>query len=358
MKKHITSLPHHPVRVIVISLILAAFIGAWSYQKINVMPAKNQELNSLAVDTKALSASHNLTLGFLSGGRIKTVSVKAGDRVKKDQLLASLDAENVFGALRQAKAAYATAQANYQKVINGATGPAIAVAKAGVNTAKVNLEGATSAQTLLVKNAKINLLNSTLIAKPQGDTSFISPSISGTYIKDTEGTLIINVNQSGGSGYFTISGIESGTGIVSTTLFEPIGDTGLFIKFPSSSYQGTSWNIDIPNTTASNYLPNYNAYQQALETKDQVLSGLQAALDQANANLAAVVTAARPEDVASAQAQVDNAYGTVEIAQGAYKNTIITAPSDGIVTSVDILPGQIAIPNVPAILFISSGFAH
>jgi multidrug resistance efflux pump len=66
------------------------------------------------------------------------------------------------------------------------------------------------------------------------------------------------------------------------------------------------------------------------------------------------VSAARPEDVAVAQAQMDNAKGAVQIAQANLKNTIITAPADGTILSVAITPGQIAIPNAPAIEFISS----
>jgi len=85
----------------------------------------------------------------------------------------------------------------------------------------------------------------------------------------------------------------------------------------------------------------------ALSAKEQAINGAQATLDQANASLTALVTAARPEDVAAAE-------GAVQIAQAAYENTIITAPTDGTVVSVNISPGQIATPNAPAIEFISS----
>ena len=100
-------------------------------------------------------------------------------------------------------------------------------------------------------------------------------------------------------------------------------------------------------------MANYNAYQTALQTKTQAISNAQASLDQANASLTALVTAARPEDVATAEAQVNNAEGAVQIAEAAYENTIITAPSDGTIASVAIAPGQIATPNAPAIEFTS-----
>ena len=96
-----------------------------------------------------------------------------------------------------------------------------------------------------------------------------------------------------------------------------------------------------------------NAYQSALQTKNQLVSNAQAVLDQANSSLNALVSAARPEDVAVAQAQVNNADGAVQIAEAAYENTIIVAPTDGTIMSVSITPGQIAVVNAPAIEFTS-----
>ncbi len=355
MKQQIKWLTHHPKRVIIISLIIAIAIGFFGYKEINknVPTPFIPDISSTSTDTNS-SLPQNLTLGFLVGGRIQTVSVKAGDKVVKGQVLATLDAGNTEGTLAQAKAAYETAEANYQKIINGATGSAIDVAKAAVNSAQVNLDGVTKQQNTLVANAYANLLNSTITATSNTDLSLPAPTITGTYTSSTEGTITLVVNQGGQAGYFSITGIENGTGIVSTTTPEPILDTGLDIEFPAgSSYLGTTWEINIPNTTAPNYLANYNAYQSALVAKTEAISNAQASLDQANASLTALVTAARPEDVAAAQAQVDNAQGAVQIAEAAYENTIITAPADGTIVSVAIAPGQIATPNAPAIEFIS-----
>jgi len=352
--KHIKSLPHHPKRVIIISLIIALAVGIFGYEKINKKVVAPVIPDNSSVITNTNSSPQDLTLGFLAGGRIKSVSVKAGDKVTKGQILATLDAGSTEGTLTQAQAAYEAAKANYQKIINGATGTAIDVAKAAVSSAAVNLDGITKQQNLLVANAYANLLNSTLVAKSNSDISLPSPSITGTYVKNIEGTITISVNSGGQNGYFIVGGLVSGTGVVSTTTSEPILDTGLYIEFPAqSSYVGTSWEIDIPNTIAPNYLVNKNTYQTSLQTKNQAIANAQAALDQANASLTALAATARPEDIAAAQAQIDNTEGAVQIAQAALQNTIITAPADGTVVSVAIAPGQIATPNAPAIEFIS-----
>ncbi len=352
--KHIKSLPHHPKRVVIISLVVAVLVGFGGYMEINKKILSPEIIPSF--DTVNSLTSHDLSLGFLAGGRIKTVSVKAGDKVKTGQVLAALDAGNTEGALSQAKAAYETAEANYLKVVNGATSSAIDVAKAAVNTAQVNLDGITKQQAQLVQNAHKNLLNSTPEALPiSGNSDSSAPTISGNYNLDTEGQIVISVYFTGNGTGFSASGIVSGSGIVATSTPQPIGNSGLYIKFPSTSNISiTEWTIDIPNKKASNYLTNYNAYQSALQMQSQAVAGAQALLDQAQASLAALVSTARPEDIAIAKAQVDNAAGAVQIALAAYNNTVITAPSDGTILSVAITPGQIATPNTPAIEFISN----
>ncbi len=364
MKQHIISLPHHPKRVITISLIIALAIGIFGYTEINKKVLSSVIKGDSNIDANmgySSFPSQNLTLGFLAGGRIKSVSVKAGDKVKRGQVLAALDAENTLGSLIQAMAAYKTAQANYQKIINGATGSAIDVAKAAAHTAEINLDGVTKQQDFLVTNAHANFLNSTLSANLlyRVNDSIAAPSITGAYNKDVEGSIIFVVNQAGpGGAYISFSGIENGSATVSVAVPQAIGNTGLYIKFPSvDPYTGTYWEIDIPNKNAPNYLANYNAYQSSLVAKNQTISNAQPLRDQANASLVALSTAARPEDVAVAQAQMDNAAGAVQIAQATYKNTIITAPADGTVTSVAIAPGQIATPNAPAMEFISTASA-
>lgn len=354
--KHIKTLPHHPKRVIVISLIVALALGTFGYIQINKKPAGLTAEDQNANLGTEQSENNILSLGFLAGGRIKTVSVKAGDTVKAGQVLAALDSENTLGALAQTKAALEAAQANYKKIINGATGAAIDVAKAAVNTAQVNLDGVSKQQNILVSNAHANLLNSTLTANLlNSDNPMTPPSISGTYAKDAEGVITFSINQAGSGGYATFSGLVNSTTAASTTTPEPIGDSGLYIEFNSiAPYIGTTWQINIPNKSAPNYLANYNAYQSALQNQNQMVGNAQATLDQANASLAALAAAARPEDVAVAQAAVGSAQGAVQIAEANYENTVIIAPADGTIVSVAIAPGQIATSNAPAIEFTSS----
>lgn len=343
MKQHIKSLPHHPKRVIIISLIIALTVGILGYIEINKkIPTPVVTDNSSVTSSISSSTSKNLSLGFLVGERIDTVSVKAGDKVTKGQILATLDAGNTKGALAEAQAAY-------EKIINGATGPTIDVAKTAVNTAKVNLAEITKQQEVLVSNAYSILLNSSLSAETVGDfVGYNTPIVSGTYTCSKEGTYDINTYSSSSGISVSFTGLEQGSFLLTDTP-RPMGNCGLFLSFSDTKIPqaGVEFNVNIPNTNAPNYNSNNNAYQLALQTEEQATADAQSTLDQANAALNALVTAARPEDVAAAE-------GAVQIAQAAYENTIITAPTDGTVTSVAVAPGQIATPNAPAIQFTSN----
>ena len=295
-----------------------------------------------------VAPSEEIDMAFLKSGNVASVGAHTGQNIKAGTVLASLSDQGTLGQLNQAKGAFEAAEANYKKIINGATGTAVDVAKSAVNAAQVNLDGITKQQNLLVASAHANLLNSTLatILQNVNSSSIPAPLITGTYAGDTEGSIIFTVNQAGTDGYVTFSGIESGTTSASTTAPQALGDTGLYLEFSSiAPYVGTSWTINIPNKNAPNYLTNYNAYQTALGTQAQTVSNAQAALDQANASLTALKSVARPEDIETAQAQVDSAQGAYQAAQSAYDNNFIKAPINGTITFVNVEVGQNATPN-------------
>jgi HlyD family secretion protein len=107
--------------------------------------------------------------------------------------------------------------------------------------------------------------------------------------------------------------------------------------------------VSLPNTYASTYTANFNAYQTALQAQSVAISGAQgqvssaqSALAQAQASLAQTVATAQPADVAVAQAAIVSAEGQVQAAQAAYNNTVLTAPAAGTITEVDVKVGELA----------------
>ena len=200
----------------------------------------------------------------------------------------------------------------------------------------------------MVKNAKKNLLNSGFIVTTEDQQSTqIPPIISGTYLKDAEGQIVMTEYGSSGGTSFQTSGLINTTGIVSTEIPQPIGDTGLFIKFYNTSDR-TKWIINIPNKQSSNYLANSNAYQAAVLAETQAIANATAILNQAESALTLKQESARPEDVSSA-------YGSLLIAKGNYDDKFIYAPFDGVITKMDAKVGEIASPNISLITMMGAG---
>lgn len=288
------------------------------------------DLKETVLATGQVISNTDLNLSFNSGGTVKSVKVKVGDIVKEGQVLATLDQGEVQAAVTSARGALAGANARYKRTQEGATNEAISLSQ-------ITLEQTKLTQETLVKNAYQTLLNSTPEAVPEDGTSdYIAPTISGTYNLGKEGKIYLSVYNSSGGKSFSVTGLTEGGGVVDTIIPQEIGDSGLYIKFPSdTNIEITDWIIEIPNKKAADYLINYNTYQA-------VLAQAKSAIDQSAAQLALTKANARQSDIDLAMADVVSAEGQVELATARYNNTIITAPSAGMITSIDIKPGELA----------------
>ncbi|HEX7586854.1 MAG TPA: efflux RND transporter periplasmic adaptor subunit [Anaerolineae bacterium] len=86
--------------------------------------------------TGTLQSVNQANLAFGVGGRIKTVSVKEGDRVKTGDVLASLDTTVLETQVLQAQALLAAATAAFDKASKGPTADDLALAKANLDLTK------------------------------------------------------------------------------------------------------------------------------------------------------------------------------------------------------------------------------
>ncbi|MEK7585762.1 MAG: efflux RND transporter periplasmic adaptor subunit [Patescibacteria group bacterium] len=319
------------VLLVLILAVSSYFIFRTNDNSKNVVSdtAKYTDLKQTILATGQATSKTDLNLSFNSSGTVRSLRVSVGDKVSTGQILANIDQGAQLASLTQARGALAAAQARLKKTLEGASSEDISLAQ-------VNLDQTRLTQATLVKNAYHNLLNSTPEALPEGGVSdYIAPTISGSYNGDVEGDIKITIYYTGSGSSFLVSGLTSGVGVVTTTTSQPIGNSGLYIKFPSISNSVTNWVIKIPNKKAPDYLINYNAYQAALSQADLAIKAREA-------ELAIKKAQARPADVDLARADITTAEGQVQAAQSKYEDTIIRAPADGTVTSIDVKIGELA----------------
>src|SRR3989338_8224950 len=87
-------------------------------------------------ETGTIKSNNEVDLNFSTSGKIASILVNIGDKVKKDQIMAELDNSDFYLKAKEAQANLRVSQANLAKLLAGATGAELAVSQAGANQAK------------------------------------------------------------------------------------------------------------------------------------------------------------------------------------------------------------------------------
>ncbi|MEI8270141.1 MAG: efflux RND transporter periplasmic adaptor subunit, partial [bacterium] len=342
--------------ILIIGVYFIFFNKSKTYQFVTVENGSISESVSLTGNT---TPEQSVSLTFGSGGPIAHTYSDLGKKVSKGQKLAELITSDLVAQLHQAQASHIVAQTTYDKLVNGASTTDIEVAKVALNNAKNSYNNIISQQKVLVANAFSSMLNSGIIAQPtvSGVSTADLPIISGTYIGTEEGIYTVTIHMGGNNSFFSFSGIEKGSGQVSTVAV-PLGTLGLYIQFPSNnitSYSNNTWIISIPNKQSPSYLTYYNAYQSALQNQSNSIATAQGVVDTAQANLDQRQAVPRSEDLEIAKAQIGQAQANIESIKSKLENAEIVAPISGTITQFDAKIGQIASPSMPLVSIMSDG---
>ncbi len=302
-----------------------------------------EQIVSVSGLTKAANAAE---LAFPTPGIVSKVYVHEGDHVQTGDVLATLGAEALVAQRSSAVADLRIAEANLKELIAGDTPDKRAVRNTTVANARAEVSRIKTTQALLVANAKRILLSSGLAAQSENPSEQTTPpAVSGTYHCTNEGRYQMTIYPSTAPSGYSIrySGLESGSSALSTDQPLPIGACGLFIKITAGEYYENSvWSIEIPNTNAATYTASKNALDTALATEQTATDAATEALTLAEQQDSAAGAAPRSEAVDRAEAQIAKSTALIAQIDAALGDRIIKAPFPGIVTTVDILPGETA----------------
>ncbi|QQR50434.1 efflux RND transporter periplasmic adaptor subunit [Candidatus Nomurabacteria bacterium] len=325
--------------VVVIVVVLVVLLTGGKKTTLATEIITPRDLQRTVLTSGTVTSTTDLTLSFQKQGIISEIKTNVGDMVKAGQVLAILEAGQEAAAVTEAEGRLLEAKANYAKVLSINQDKDIKLAEAVLQTAINDLENTKVAQDVLVANAKRTLYSSDLEAVPAtGSTTDTAPTITGSYMSDEVGgyTVTVYSSSSASGGAFSISGLENNYSVaISTGSSVPLGSRGLFIQFPTDFKTGAVWIIEVPNTRSVSYATNYNAYQLALSTHDQVISSKEGAVNEKQAALDLKKAQASASDIQVANAQVVVAVGALERAQADLADAEIIAPADGTITKID-----------------------
>ncbi len=302
--------------------------------------------------TGKVIAAKNVDLGFETSGRVNKVNVKVGDRVKKGQVIASLQNGDAISNVQKASARLGEIQ-------SGSRSEEISIAQGDLIGAKNDLD--LSMQAL--SNELANVYNKADEAvRFKIDSTFFDPRGANPrfrYVIDQDENLRQQLTQSRlritetlqkWNGDSDIGNIEQTKKyIVEVQNF--INDVNRAISIVAEK----SNPVDSNYTTIQNQKDDISLARTNLTTAVNSLNQAQisykgkiADLNRAENNLTLKQSGGTSYEVAIQRADLTNAQAFVA-------KTIITAPFDGVITKVDVKEGEISSPNTPIISLLNDG---
>ena len=306
--------------------------------------ATKQNLQETVLSTGQVISGTDLVLSFQGSGVVRSISVKEGDKVYRGQFLGSLNQSSALATLTSAQGSLAQVQANYDKLLNGASSSDVQALQDAVTSAKVNLSNIYSGSLTTLNNAYMAIYNAhTAVVTLQNDY-FLSIDQQGIKVQDNKNSINENlknakliIDQFGATDNMDLAITNMGNYLSSVfNSLQIIRDQCDQGSYYSNVPVASKTAIDTQKVNISTAMANVNTLQNSAASYG-------VALQTAEHNLSAKKLPPRKEDIDLAKAQITSAQGQVDAAQAVLNNLVIVAPESGTITQVDIKVGEQAV---------------
>jgi RND family efflux transporter MFP subunit len=365
-------------------IIIGTVFGLIETQKrpsYDYFTAKKSDIVQSITTTGVIKSDQNISLSFKKGGTIASIKVKSGDKISKGKILVSLDNKDTLTAVSQATAALDAANANYEKIKNGATEDNISVTQATVNTAQISLDNIRSISEKNIKSKydyALNSLNDSYIKMYNAYATV--DTIKESHFKDAndQESLTVRNNEEyqikrpkdEAKSYIDIAKANKKTEDIDSAISATLssldkiltGLTAIRNVCDETTYQGKvtateKSSLDTQKSYISTTQTTISSLQSDISTlkiqTDNNIKTAEATLSQAQASLKALQSPARPEDINIAKANVEAAEANLQVANNAYSDSMIIAPIEGIITNVNPKTGEVVGAGTPIVSMIS-----
>jgi HlyD family secretion protein len=306
------------------------------------------------VDIKPQTTGQSQTLG-----QIIKVNVMNGQAVKAGDVVAVLDGKTALQSVNQARSSVASAQATYDKLVNGPTASDLQSNQNSLQSAQISVQNALQNLATQLQSAYITNSNSVYL---NTDPFFVDPlvnadlSINGTYFtrqdlqaqvnNDRRITIppILDLLKKDATDVLTSADPVALTqdAITKLTAVRSYFDdmTTLLTSYATGISDAGRSAIDTDKGIASSARTSANSAVNSTISALQTYQSAIVSLSQASTSLAFKQAPPNPDDVVVAQAQLDNAKANLANAQETYASRIITAPFDGQIGGLTAQVGQ------------------
>ncbi len=327
------------------------------YQFVSVTQGTIAQVVSVTGNTTPINS---VDLSFPAGGTIAAVYKNAGDRVSNGTVLVQLDTNSLQAQLAQAQAAVDAAQATLENLQAGATPQEVQVSKTALASAQQTLANAYSSipNAVVDAYAKANdaVRNqiSAFYNNPDTTNPQLSFSVSDSQVMNNANSERIQagaVLDAWANETAALSSVTStsSTSTLALALSHSTDHLSVITTMLNTDAVAIVDAIGITNTTAATYknaiasaITEVNTAASAITTLQQNIASEDAAVAQAEAQLAATLAGSTSQAIAAQQAQVEQAQANVQNIKVQIANATLASPIDGVVTVQNAKVGEVA----------------
>lgn len=328
------------------------------YQFVSVSQGTITEVVSVTGNTTPVQS---LDLSFPAGGTIAAVYKNAGDSVSAGSVLVQLDTSGLQAQLAQAQAAAQAAQATLEGLQAGSTPQAVQVAQAAVATAQQSLANTYTSIPNAITDAYAKAIDAVenqvdpFYTNANSNNPQLTFSVNDPSINTNADTQRVKVQNELAGWQTEIGTLSSSTASLSTsTLGQYLQNAAAHLSVITTMLNTDAVAVvdatGLSASTEATYkddvasgITEVSSAATAINTIQQNIASEQAAVTQAQAQLAQTLAGSTPQAIAAQQAQVASAEANVQSIQVQIANATLSSPINGVVTVQNAKVGETAV---------------
>ncbi len=309
-------------------------------------------------ETGQVEKGEKINLSFQNAGKIEKIYVEVGENVKKGDILAKLETNNLKIQLQDAKAALSLVQAQLNKLLAGASQEEIKVAQTKVENSQVSLDTAKQNLDDAYEDAVNNLNDSYLKAYGAQNsvaaiqrTYFITSDQEGVRVKENKEAIEAAVSAI--RSYLTEvqnNPTKENIDLNLNQIKNELSDIFNYLAVIREACEAPSYrsvvsstdksSLDTQRTNINTAITNVVNSQQSISSDKLSIESAELDLQTAKDSLAVVQAPARQEDVDLYRAQVDQANAQVDLLENQNQESILKSPVDGQIAEINKRVGE------------------
>lgn len=316
--------------LLVLAMVIAGGVVAYRFAsqgrasstvEYDTVTAEQGDLISTVNASGTMEPEAEVLLVFKTPGRVAEVAVEPGQAVEAGDLIARLESDDLGIALAQAEINLAIAQAQLAKLKAGASAEDLAAAEASLSSAQASVVSAEAAA------ASAEAAYNDLVAGPSADQKQVAAA-------NLERARILRDQAQ--AAYDQVASAPN------------IGMLPQSLQLQQATVDYNAAQANYRQATSAPTQAQLAAARAQIAQAKAAVTQAEAAVTSAQSNLERLRKGASQEDLAIAEGQVTQAQLAVQQARLAAENSELRAPIDGIVSQLNVKPGEIATQATPA----------